>query len=408
MAYKFIRFGDLNRKHFLPFLLGISNLVNQLIIKYYPEKDHRVNTALDLYATSLGFISIMFIPLIFKIGQRDIPKEKEIQKRKCLHFFALVGTYIIYMAGKAIPNFLRGQLNTGDMKVSNPFSEGPFTYVGVDMIFLTVATFIVFKNKYYIHHIISIIGFIIFGNISDIFLDYYPEMYKAGVWFNIIMFVSLILDSIFLCTQKYLLEKLYYPYWKINLTLGITLFTFATIALIIYLACKNTTLSSSPMIYMFYKYFEDNNAGIIIGKFLLFTVTNFISSTLSIINIYYFNPTFFLINFIFSKFVLGLIDKRESKKFFCIIFFLLQTFSLMVYLEIIELEFLGLNKNTKRNIELRGIEDISGENGRDSSIGVKDSIDINDDYYIDSLGKDKEPFIEMSPKSNEEEQSSPP
>ena len=106
--------------------------------------------------------------------------------------------------------------------------------------------------------------------------------------------VSLILDSIFLCTQKYLLEKLYYPYWKINLTLGITLFTFATIALIIYLASKNTTLSSFPMIYMFYKYFEDNDAGIIIGKFLLFTVTNFISSTLFIINIYYFNPTFFL------------------------------------------------------------------------------------------------------------------
>ena len=80
----------------------------------------------------------------------------------------------------------------------------------------------------------------------------------------------------------------------------------------------------------------------------------------------------------------------------------------MVYLEIIELEFLGLNKNTKRNIELRGIEDVSGENGRDSSIGVNDSIDINDDYYIDSLGKDKEPFIEMSNKNNEEEQSSPP
>ena len=79
----------------------------------------------------------------------------------------------------------------------------------------------------------------------------------------------------------------------------------------------------------------------------------------------------------------------------------------MVYLEIIELEFLGLNKNTKRNIELRGIEDISGENGRDSSIGVKDSIDINDDYYIDSLGKDKEPFIEMAPKNNGEDLPSP-
>ena len=80
MAFKFIRLGDINRKHFLPFLLGLFNLINQLIIKYYPEKNHRVNSILDLYATSLGFISIMFIPLIFKIGQRDIPKEKEIQK----------------------------------------------------------------------------------------------------------------------------------------------------------------------------------------------------------------------------------------------------------------------------------------------------------------------------------------
>ena len=79
----------------------------------------------------------------------------------------------------------------------------------------------------------------------------------------------------------------------------------------------------------------------------------------------------------------------------------------MVYLEIIELEFLGLNKNTKRNIELRGIEDTEGDTGRDSSIGVNDSVDINDDYYINSSENDKDPFIEMAPKNNGEDLPSP-
>ena len=407
MAFKFIRLGDINRKHFLPFLLGLSNLFNQLINKYYPEKEHRNNSILDLFSISLSLIGVIFIPCIFKIGQRDIPKENEIQKRKWLHYLALIGAFILYVAGKALPKIVKG-FSSDDLKMANPLSEGPFTYVGVDMVFMTIASIIFFKYKYYIHHIVSILGFNLFGNISDIFLDYYTEMKDSGAVLNIIIFVSLIFDVIYLNTEKYLLEKLYYPYWKINLTLGIFLFVISTIGLIIFLSNKDRVNSTSSFISSFYKYFEDNNAGIIIGKFILFTILNFISSTLSIITIYYFNPTFFLINFTFSKFVLSLIDKREPKRFLCIIFFLLQIFCLMVYLEIIELEFLGLNKNTKRNIELRGIEDTEGDTGRDSSIGVNDSVDINDDYYIDSLGKDKEPFIEMSPKSNEEEQSSPP
>ena len=76
------------------------------------------------------------------------------------------------------------------------------------MILMTIATIIVFKNKYYIHHLIAIIGFILFGNISDIFLDYYTDMTNSGILFNVITLASLILDVIFLSTQKYLLEKL--------------------------------------------------------------------------------------------------------------------------------------------------------------------------------------------------------
>ena len=403
MALKFIKLGEINRKHLLPFLLVLSNLINQIINKFYPEHEHRNNPILDLYSTSLGFIFVLFIPLIFKIAERDIPKENEIQKRKCLHYFALIGTFILYMGGKALPNIIKGKYDSGDIKVTNPFSEGPFTYVGVEMILLTVASIIFFKYKYYIHHIITIIGFILFGNISDIFLDSYTEMQQLGALYNVIILVSLILDVIYLNTEKYLLEKLYYPYWKINLSLGITLFFFASLGLIILLINKDKENSESPLISGFYKYFIYNHPGIIAGKFILYTISNFIFVTLSIINIYYFNPNYFLINFQFSKFVMALINNKEPKRFFCIIFFILQFFCLMIYLEIIELNFLGLNKNTKRNIELRGIEEVSGNDRKDSILGGNDTIDINEDYYINSLEKNKEPLVEMTPKSYEDE-----
>ena len=64
MVCKYIRLGDLNRKHLIPFFLGLSNLVNQLIIKFYPEKDHRGNSVLDLYSSSVSFIFVLFIPCI--------------------------------------------------------------------------------------------------------------------------------------------------------------------------------------------------------------------------------------------------------------------------------------------------------------------------------------------------------
>ena len=40
-----------------------------------------------------------------------------------------------------------------------------------------------------------------------------------------------------------------------------------------------------------------------------------------------------------------------------------------------------IKKNTKRNISQRGIDDLLGENGRDSTVGLN-QIDIDKDYYI--------------------------
>jgi hypothetical protein len=70
----------------------------------------------------------------------------------------------------------------------------------------------------------------------------------------------------------------------------------------------------------------------------------------------------------------------------------------MIYLEIIEINFCDLNKNTKRKINLRGIDDLSGDTGSDSNsaLGIG-NIDIDQNYYIESLESDPiENSIEMS------------
>ena len=80
------------------------------------------------------------------------------------------------------------------------------------------------------------------------------------------------------------------------------------------------------------------------------------------------------------------------------IFFILQFFVLMIYLEILELNFCNLNENTKRNIELRGLIDITGEFGRDSSLN---NVEINKDYLINTdMNKENGIDIEMDIRTN--------
>ena len=132
----------------------------------------------------------------------------------------------------------------------------------------------------------------------------------------------------------------------------------------------------------FYSYFNGNDIGLKVGKIILLYILSVVNTILNILNIYYFSPNYILISFQFSKFVDVLINESNSKKYFTIIFFVIQLFFLMIYLEILELNFCNLNQNTKKSIDFRSTIDSSGENGRDSTIGLG-VVDINADYSLD-------------------------
>ena len=87
----------------------------------------------------------------------------------------------------------------------------------------------------------------------------------------------------------------------------------------------------------------------------------------------------------------------------------------MLYLEIIELKFCGLNTNTRRNIQIRGQKEINkGINdleGRISDLSNRSSIasdiDINPDYSVSNKltdnesEEDKDKYYELREKIDE-------
>lgn len=366
----------------------------KIIIIYYFPGD-RQNIVLDLYSSSFGMLSVTFIPYIFKFADIDKSNNQFRKKKKCRNYTLLVLAYAFYSITQEIPSRMKASLNESQ-NIINYLAQGPFLYIGVEMILLTIVSIFLLKYKYYNHHFISMAAFIIFGTISDIILNYYPHMAKYGLLINIFEFLRIFADVIYYYYQKYMMEILFYPYWKISFCIGICVSFTATLLLIYVLTDPDKADSKIPTIADFYLYFTEVHPGLIIGKQLIIIVLYLISFSLTMLNIYYFNPNYILISYHIAKVVNNIIDliKGEPEKLYSLIFFVLQFFSLMIYLEIIELNFCKMNENTKRNINLRGLLDMDGESDRKSTI-----IDINKDYYIDTSINDgqKDNNIEMVP-----------
>ena len=167
---------------------------------------------------------------------------------------------------------------------------------------------------------------------------------------------------------------------------------------------KDKSASNIQMIYSFYKSFQEGNIGLIILKQFTLIILNFFLITFSLLTSFYFEPSFVLISYEFSNFFQVLKDNPE--KAYVVVFFILQFFCLMIVLEIIELNFCGLNKNTKRNISQRGMSELLEENGADdSSVGLN-QLDINKDYYIINPAENqKNENIELNQQSSSENNS---
>jgi hypothetical protein len=253
------------------------------------------------------------------------------------------------------------------------------------------------KYHYFKHHLISIIILVVFGIVCDIVLNKFKDIDGYFFIIQITKIFQVAVQATFYCYEKYMMERLFYPYWNIAFVPGFFMFCFGTVFLLLALINPDKENSKTAFISSFYKYFQDESIGLIIGRLVLVFILHVIMCPLSILIIFYFSPDFILIIFQLSSFIKNII-KNPAEKLYCIVFYIILFIALMIHLEILELNFCGLNKYTKRNIDLRGLEDVLGE-GRDSTVGTN-AIDINKDYLI--LKEDKnENGVEMYEQTGE-------
>ena len=390
MSKKLIIFGQINKKYLLPFFFFFFEIILSIINGYFLLKENHF--LFKLFDGGLGQMSVRLLPIIFKISNKNNDKDNLIIKNKFLQYFLICLFLFLTITIRVIGDYIIDRLTKEDgiYNDNNVFLKTDFIVLSFGMTFLVCITICLLKYKYYKHHIISMIIFLIFGVISDIALDNYGEINGYFFLIKFIKIVEIIIESFYICYQKYMMEKLYFPYWSVSFVQGCFVFCIASVLLIVILINPDKEKSSLEFISKFYLYF-DNDINSIIVKEIVQLFLYIFSSTLTILILYNFVPNFIYIITQLTYISQNIMEK-SSDKLYCIVFYFIQFIALMIHLEILELNFCGLNKYTRRNIHLRGILDLKGED-TDSAADF-DYIEINDDYRINKAEKNDN-FTEM-------------
>ena len=392
MAKCFIILGRTNKLLLLPLIACLTQIIYVVINSFDKDIAKPNNTFIFSMAISLGQMSVRLYPYILKISNKENKRIKSSIKKQFLDYFILSFLFIIDIGVGNISSILRkGKADS----IFFPINDLNFT--SIEIIFIICISAFLLKYKYFKHHIISLVIFVslaIFCHILCHVLKGDNKKSSYDFLFNIIIpIVRVALDAAYNCYQKYMMEKLYYPYWNVAFVPGIIQLIVGIIGFVISLNKE------------FYSYFDVNQTSIIIYKIILPFIFHIIMCPLFILILYYFTPEFVLIIFQFACCAkhMTLINSSTHawQPYICSSLNIIQIFLLLIYLEIIELNFCDLNKNTRRNIDLRGQDDFVLE-GRDSSVSLK-GIDINKEYFIECQDK-IENEVEMKEKNEEEDE----
>ena len=163
-----------------------------------------------------------------KYKYRKAHKKRNSKKKKFLDYFILFLTAAFYNINNYIQVYF-GEIYKGEE------SSALDLYVNdsLQIIFLTIITYFFLKYKYYIHHIISIIIFVVLSIIIDLILGYY---YNKNIYTFISSLVSVFVNSFNFSYFKYLIEEKYY--YSLDI-----IYIYGIIRLILYLIIMPVILS---------------------------------------------------------------------------------------------------------------------------------------------------------------------
>ena len=397
MVKCFLKFGETNKKLILPAVASVLYIIMDII--EYTTKMEELHIIFDLYTRGISYTLIILVPLVQKCCDRknknNTSNENKIKpqctKKSILHFFFLYVAYLFYFGAFIGLTFLKGRYpaETEDYEMSH--YHGLCTEEAIEIIFILIVSKILLKTRLYVHHYIGLLIFIIFSLGIDILVG--MNIFKPGALFFFIYCIYLLFDSIYITYEKYMMDKLYYSPFIIVFAIGLLFLVTPTIcAILIFIKGNMVKVGAKYKLQKFSDYFQENDYKDVIIHIVYLTSFRYVINILKILTIYYFTQNHIYTTYVFIKLVDYLIRKKHWIRFLSIILFVFQFLGLLIYLEIIELNFLKLNKNTKNNIKKRELDEdillLSDEDSRKSDVEedgiIKNKVEISPGYIIES------------------------
>ena len=391
---KIIELGNINKKILLPF--GVAFVQILINIMNYIVNEKSKNQVFEMFALSFAEISLIFVPLLnlsrFKTITNYIYIQRHSRLKSILHYIILgfiFSSYLILNIFVSIQSGIYAIKIHNSKSLQNPHNSGLSSIEGLELVFICLICIKLLKYKYFIHHIISIIIFLLLCIFIDVILENFDDIYNRGALYIILKIVIILLDALDHSYQKYMIDVLFHPFWSIPVTVGvINLICFSIILIACLLTGKEKSFEDQNLMFMnFYQYFDDVGVGKIVIKFILNLILNIVLNIFRILTLVYLRPEYILISFTISR-IFDVV--LESKKYECLALFVPQLLTLMFYLEIFELNFCGLNKNTRRKIQEREQSEmelnykmtILNSSERSSLSSNPDQIEVSPDYFV--------------------------
>ena len=262
--------------------------------------------------------------------------------------------------------------------------------------FMSIFSYKILQIKYYRHHYLCIIVIIIEGiSYNIISHKFYPEAFMKNYLYYLSFLVTEVIFSLLSVLDKYLIHKKYINSYEILFSQGIIEFILGLITLTI-----TTKINKLDNFFDFIHSLSNNGKEIVI--FVALIIDQFFVYAVQITVIDIFSPFHVFLMKIINEFILffSTIDKNINNikvlilTLVCIVTCLLM---ILIFIEIIELNFCGLSYMTKKNIELRARLDSVLEVNDDEKGGIdyegyllslkddklKELNDINEIYSID-------------------------
>ena len=267
-----------------------------------------------------------------------------------------------------------------------------------DIIHVSILSYFILNKKYYKHQYFSIIVICIFGLILNVINLYDEEINYIRL---LITFFLEILYSLNIVLNKYLMENLFCSHlelviyeWSFNFILALI---FLSISTNIDVSFGDIKYKNKSYFDNFYHYYDEIDKKEIFA-FICLSIINFTIYLCYLLTYRYYTVFHFFIILIFDECDFYTHVFRDWRLYVNIIIYICFLLMVFVFNENIVLNFFGLEKNTKKNISKRAINDYPFPNqenkveGTDKELYDKPSNEIELDIgpYKVSIDSDSE------------------